>query len=160
MSNQIKNVQFSKKPIPIPVDYRPTYKIAHIVLILKLTCIGNKSSLLKLHLMNWALKNDNHKDQIINLINSNYNTDITVWGIEPAMNRALVFCVAENLCTMEGGKYKLTEKGDRFYTSIIVDKELFADEREFLTYIGKTKITEHRIETIANKWTLFNVKNQ
>lgn len=43
---EIKNIKFSKKPISIPVDYRPVYKIAQIVMILSITCIGNKSSLL------------------------------------------------------------------------------------------------------------------
>lgn len=155
---EIKNIKFSKKPISIPVDYRPVYKIAQIVMILSITCIGNKSSLLKLHLLSWALKDDKNKDEVLELIKSNYDTDIAVWGIEPALNRALLFCISENICTMESGKYLLTEKGADFF-KLIVGAEVFVEEFEFLNFVGKRKITDNRIESISNKWSLFNVKN-
>jgi len=155
---EIKNIKFSKKPISIPVDYRPVYKIAQIVMILSITCIGNKSSLLKLHLLSWALKDDKNKDEVLELIKSNYDTDIAVWGIEPALNRALLFCISENICIMENGKYLLTEKGTDFF-KLIVKAEVFVEEFEFLNFVGKRKITDNRIESISNKWSLFNVKN-
>ena len=155
---EIKNLQFSKKPIPIPVDYRPMYKISQIVMILSITCIGNKSSLLKLHLLNWALKNDKNKDEVLELIKDNYTSVMTVWGIEPALNRALLFCVAEDICIIEHGKYSLTQKGEAFF-KLIIDNDVFKEELEFLNFIGKRKITDNRIDSISNKWSLFNVKN-
>lgn len=155
---EIKNIKFSKKPISIPVDYRPIYKIAQIVMILSITCTGNKSSLLKLHLLSWALKDDKNKDEVLELIKSNYDTDIAVWGIEPALNRALLFCISENICTMENGKYLLTENGTDFF-KLIVNAEVFIEEFEFLNFVGKRKITDNRIESISKKWSLFNVKN-
>src|SRR6476660_2368019 len=101
--SNIQNLRFSKKPISIPPDYRPMFKIAEIVLILKLTGTNAKASLLKLHLLNWAMKNDKNKDEVIQFIRSNYASEITVWGIEPAMNRALLFCIAEGICSIEHG---------------------------------------------------------
>lgn len=157
-NSEIKNIKFSKKPISIPVDYRPIYKIAQIVMILSINCIGNKSSLLKLHLLSWALKDDKNKDEVLELIKSNYDKDIAVWGIEPALNRALLFCISENICIIENGKYLLTEKGTGFF-KLIVNAEVFIEEFEFLNFVGKRKITDNRIESISNKWSLFNVKN-
>ncbi|MEO4005274.1 hypothetical protein [Flavobacterium sp. CAU 1735] len=156
--SEIKDIKFSKKPISIPVDYRPVYKIAQVVMILSITCTGNKCSLLKLHLLSWALKDDKNKDEVLELIKNNYNADITVWGIEPALNRALLFCIAENICIMESGKYLLTKKGE-FFFKLIVKAEVFKEEFEFLNFVGKRKITDNRIESISNKWSLFNVKN-
>ncbi|WP_337968937.1 hypothetical protein [uncultured Flavobacterium sp.] len=155
---EIKDIKFSKKPISIPVDYRPMYKIAQIVMILSITCIGNKSSLLKLHLLSWALKDDKNKDEVLELIRNNYEIDIAVWGIEPALNRALLFCISENICIIENGKYILTKKGEDFF-KVIVKAEVFKEEFEFLNFVGKRKITDNRIESISNKWSLFNVKN-
>jgi len=157
--SDIQNLRFSKKPISIPADYRPIYKIAQIVLILKLTGTAGKASLLKLHLLNWAMKNDKNKDEIIHFIRSNYLSEITVWGIEPAMNRALLLCIAEGICSIENGKYKLEEKGNDFYKLLYNDSELFLEEKEFLTFVGKRHITDARIDSISQKWTLFNVKN-
>lgn len=155
---EIKNIKFSKKPISIPVDYRPMYKIAQIVMILSITCIANKCSLLKLHLLSWALKDDENKDKVLELIKNNYEPDIAVWGIEPALNRALLFCVAEGICIIEHGKYLLTKKGEEFF-KLIVKADVFKEEFTFLNFVGKRKITDNRIESISNKWSLFNVKN-
>jgi len=155
---EIKDLKFSKKPISIPVDYRPMYKISQIVMILSITCIGNKSSLLKLHLLSWALKDYKNKDEVLELIKNNYDTDIAVWGIEPALNRALLFCVSENICTIESGKYLLTKKGEEFF-KLIIKADVFKEEFDFLKFIGKKKITDNRIKSISNKWSLFNVKN-
>lgn len=155
---EIKNIKFSKKPISIPVDYRPMYKIAQIVMILSITCIGNKCSLLKLHLLSWALKDDENKDKVLELIKNNYEPDIAVWGIEPALNRALLFCAAEGICIIEHGKYLLTKKGEEFF-KLIVKADIFKEEFVFLNFVGKRKITDNRIASISNKWSLFNVKN-
>lgn len=156
--SEIKNIKFSKKPISIPVDYRPMYKIGQIVMILSITCIGNKCSLLKLHLLSWALKADENKDKVLELIKNNYEPDIAVWGIEPALNRALLLCVAEGICIIEHGKYLLTKKGEEFF-KLIVKADVFKEEFIFLNFVGKRKITDNRIESISNKWSLFNVKN-
>ena len=59
---------------------------------------------------------------------------------------------------MENGKYLLTEKGAEFF-KLIVKAEVFVEEFEFLNFVGKRKITDNRIESISNKWSLFNVKN-
>lgn len=158
--SDIKILRFSKKPISLPPDYRPMFKIAQIVLILKLTGTGGKASLLKLHLLNWAMKNDKNKDEVLNFVRSNYTSEITVWGIEPALNRALLYCIAENICSVEHGKYKLEDKGEIFFKQLSADKELFSVEKEFLSYIGKRHFTDARIDSISQKWTLFNVKNQ
>jgi hypothetical protein len=59
------NITFHRKPIPVPPEYRPLYKIAQIVLALKLSCKKHKASLLQLHLFSWALKNQENSDNIL-----------------------------------------------------------------------------------------------
>ena len=156
---KIKNITFSKRPISIPADYRPVYKIALIVLILKLTCRNESSKLLKLHLMSWALKSGNNQQQLLSLIISNFNTEFAVWGIEPSLNRAMQIAVAEKICKYEKGNYVLAEKGNLFFEKINDDKDLFHTEKSFLKQIGKNKITEKRLASLSNKWKIFNVKN-
>ena len=110
-----KNVlkfSFSKKPIPIPAEYRPVYKMAQLIFILKISCSGNKASLLKLHLLSWSIKNEKNREELTSLIHNNYNGNLKTWGVDPAVNRALIFCVAEKLCSVEKGKYLLTPKGN------------------------------------------------
>ena len=151
----IKKLSFAQRPIPIPADYRPMYKIALLVLILRLCCRAETSNLLKLHLFSWALSSDKNLSNLRNYVTSNFQSDFSVWGIDPALNRALQLAIAENICDVEGGKnYKLTEKGFRFYEMINADNELFEKEKTFLNFIGKSKITDKRINAMSNQWTI------
>ena len=151
----LKKLSFTQRPIPIPADYRPIYKIALLVLILRLCCRSETSNLLKLHLFSWALTSDKNLMKLREYVTSNFQTDFSVWGIEPALNRALQLAIAENICEVVNGKnYKLTEKGFKFYEMINSDKELFNNEKIFLNFIGKIKITDSRIDAMSKQWTI------
>ncbi len=147
-----EKITFSKKPISIPPEYRPSYSIALIVLILKKCCQGSKSSLLKLHLINWALKSPENKESLRKFILSNYTESSKTWGIEPSLNRALNYSVHEEICSIVKGKYELQEKGEKFYKKIIADTEHLEEEINFLNFLGKRKITDNRIDSIYKKW--------
>jgi|ERR1700741_3635499 len=156
----IKKLSFTKRPIPLPAEYRPMYKIALIVMILKYSCRAETSNLLKLHLLSWALASQKNMTELRDYITSNFKSDFSVWGIEPALNRALQLSVAENICDVINGKnYKLTEKGNKFFEMIKADKELFEVEKSFLTLIGKNTITDSRISSMTQKWSLFYAEN-
>lgn len=157
---QPRRVHFNKRPIPLPADYRPMYKIALIVLILKYACRSETSNLLKLHLISWSLVSEKNTEQLRRFIESNYKSDLSVWGIEPTLNRALQLAIAEKICeVIEGKKYKLTKKGNRFFEQINADSELLDKEKAFLVFIGKNTITDSRITAMTQKWTLFYVEN-
>lgn len=156
----IKKLSFTKRPIPLPAEYRPMYKITIIVMILKYSCRAETSNLLKLHLLSWALASQKNMTELRNYITSNFQSDFSVWGIEPALNRALQLAVAENICDIVKGKnYKLTEKGNKFFEMIKADAELFDIEKSFLSLIGKNTITDSRITSMTQKWNLFYVEN-
>jgi hypothetical protein len=151
-----EKITFSKKPISIPPEYRPSYSIALIVLILKICCQGSKSSLLKLHLINWALKSNENKDSLKKFVLSNYTESSKTWGIEPSLNRALNYSVHEEICSIENGKYLLLEKGEIFFSKIVENPEHLNEEIDFLNFLGKRKITDNRIDSIFKKWKTQN----
>ncbi|HEV7643740.1 MAG TPA: hypothetical protein VGO50_07300 [Pyrinomonadaceae bacterium] len=156
----IKKLAFHSRPIPIPVDYRPLYKIALITLILNFCCREEKSTLLKLHLFSWTLKSEENTQKLFDFINANFTSEFSVWGIEPALNRALQYAVADNICEVINGKYyKLTEKGAVFFQMIKKDKDLFVTEKAILQFIGKNKITDKRIGLMSKKWSKFYAEN-
>jgi hypothetical protein len=152
----IKKLSFKKRPIPLPAEYRPMYKIALIVMILKYCCRAETSNLLKLHLFSWALASQKNMKELRDFVKSNFSTDFSIWGIEPALNRALQLAVAENICEIVHGKnYKLTDKGNLFFKMIKDDLELFELEKSFLSFIGKNQITDNRINSMTKNWSLF-----
>lgn len=145
---------FKRKPIPIPIDYRPTYKIIIIILVLKICCNSETSSLLKLHLFSWALKSKKNMSQLKKYVESNYENEFEVWNIEPALNRALQYAVADKLCELTStSKYKLTDKGNRFYNTII-DSDVFEEELIFLKFLGKRKITDKILDEMTKQWKI------
>lgn len=143
---------FRKRKLPINADYRPLYKISIIILILKLVCNGNKSSLSKMHFFIWALKSKKHMDFISEIINTNKTDLIMSWGVEPALNKALLFGIGEGVFEFNGDKYKLTEKGNAFYIKIKKAGNIFTDEIHFLESLGKQKISEALLETLTQSF--------
>lgn len=157
-NHTIKHLSFVKRPIPIPPDYRPIYKIAQIAMILGFCCHGGKGSLLKLHLFSWALKTPENGDKLTLWVQSNFSSDFMVWGIEPTLNRGLQYAISEGICTKNNGKFELTSKGQSFLNIMNADNELFEKERDLLKSIGK-KISDAKIVELSKKWKLFYVEN-
>ncbi len=146
-------ITFSRKPIPVPPEYRPLYKIAQIVLALKLSCKKHKASLLQLHLFSWALKNQENSDSVLAHVRNPQEIPIDVWNLEPAINRALYFAVAEKLIeiALPKGDYLLTEKGHTFANLLLNDNSVLKSEKYFFALV-KSSITNTLVENIAKKW--------
>jgi hypothetical protein len=152
MSN-INNLTFHKRPIPVQPEYRPVYKIAQIVLILKKGCRKYKASLLLLHLHTWALKSKENEAILIKyLLNPNKN-ELNTLTFEPALNRALHFAQSEELITilLPQGHYVLTEKGHKFSELLLKDFSVLINEKAFFTMV-KYSLTETLVKKITQKW--------
>lgn len=146
-----RKITFKKKPIPLPAEYRPMYQISIIILVLKYCCRGNTSSLQKLHLFSWCLYSESSMAKLICLIENNYKTELSHWSIDPALNRALNYAVADGMCEMTTNqKYRLTKKGLAFVAKIETDDDLFRKEKAFLKQIGK-QITDEIVDKLTMK---------
>jgi hypothetical protein len=148
----IRNLSFTKRNISIPADYRPLYKIGHIVLILFIACRSSKASLMKLHFLCWAIKTNKNLSQVQRWMQNDFKSDYHIWGVEPTVNRALVYAVAEGFIVLSDGGYTLTDTGINLYKLMRKEKDLFFGEKEFLESIGKNGISEQRIKDLSSKF--------
>lgn len=148
----IKHLSFNKRDISIPADYRPLYKIGHIVLILFLGCRSNKATLMKLHFLCWSIKSDANLILVQQWISNNFRNDFHIWGVEPTVNRALMYAVAEGYITLNEGSYTLTDAGVNLYKLMKKDKDLYVKEKGFLEAIGKNGISEQKIKDLSSKF--------
>jgi len=148
----IKHLSFNKRDISIPADYRPLYKIGHIILILFLACRSNKATLMKLHFLCWSIKTDANLMLVQQWISNNFRNDFHIWGVEPTVNRALMYAVAEGYITLTEGSYALTDSGISLYKLIKKDKDLYLKEKVFLEAIGKNGISEQKIKDLSSKF--------
>lgn len=152
MEGTIHGLSFVKRDIPIPADYRPMYKIGHVLLILHICCRAGKASMMKLHFLSWAIKTKRNIAIVSEWVRNDFSNHLHVWGVEPTVNRALTFAVAEGLVFNVGGDFIISEKGISLIKSIMKDKEVFKKEKAFLITIGKSTITEQKVRELAGKF--------
>lgn len=145
----MSRLTFSRKPMPILAEYRPMYKISQVLLILYLSSRGKKSSLIRLHLISWVLKDESRKAILIESIKKE-KILFGVWGVDPSVNLAIQYAEAERLMIKDGTSYKLTTKGVNFCKCL--DSELvFPKDFNFLKSIGAS-VTEKMVNSIVDGW--------
>lgn len=78
------------------------------------------------------------------------NIDISVWGLDPTLNIALQFALAERLIEHSSTGVKLTKNG-KDYIAAIDKNDLFTKDIEYLKDIGKA-VTEDFIKKASDSW--------
>ena len=142
--------KFQSRPESIPPDFRPLWRIGLIVIVLKYTR-GNKSSLGRLHIFNWALINQENRPQLRLLIDEKISPDSLIIRIEPSLNRAIDLAIGQKLVELvSGNKIQLTEDGITFSEDLLSSNDIFVQEKIFLNKYGK-KITESIVQTLFKR---------
>lgn len=126
------------------------YKIGQILLILTIASRGNKSSLPRLQLFNWALKSAERQAQLVKAVESK-ELQVPAWGFDPALAIAVRIAIAEGLVAETSTGYEIAEAGEIFVKQILKDADLFGPERSFLSSLGKG-LTEGMVEATASSW--------
>jgi len=149
---------FDSKPIAVPYNYRISYKIAQLSLILYICCGRSGCSLIKLHMISVALGTDQEIQKLIKQTNDGL-VEIPVVRFDPAVNRALLYAIMEGIIIQQkDGKLKLSPLGKTYVICIIKQEDLMQRERCFLSKIS-TGITESMIQKIMTDWRYKNVAN-
>ena len=137
-----KPIRFTKRPNPVAPDFRPDWKVSLLLLILHVSSRGGKSSLTRLHTLNWAVRTKKHQNEFF----MTRTTDAPLFAFkvrfEPAFSRAIDLAAAAKLVNWVGGdRIELTPLGTAIAKSLLQQNEAFAPEVEFLERIGK-RVTE------------------
>ncbi|WP_096086715.1 hypothetical protein [Agaribacterium haliotis] len=145
----MSKIRFQRKPMPLIADYRPIYKIFQILSVLHYSSRGGKSSLIRLHLINWILKSPERKEQLATVIEDS-TIPFKVWGIDPALNFGLQFGVAQGLIEQNKDNYSITKEGKELMLKAKKEGQELP-ESTYLQRIGKG-ITETLVQGIVEKW--------
>lgn len=146
----MNRISFHRKPMPILAEYRPLYKITQVLLILYLCSRGKKSSLIKLHLFSWVMKDDKRKSILLASANKN-KILFGVWGVDPSVNYAIQYSLGEGLLERVGVSYKLSKKGESFISEIN-EGDVISGEYLFLKSLG-LRVTEGMVDEIVEAWS-------
>lgn len=153
-----EGVIFEAKPDAIPYNYRISYKISIICLLIHSCCGRRGCSLIKMHIIGSALSDNRFKQKLKKFLNSHLQYNLIV-RFDPALNRALEYAIADEMIVQQGnGTYKLSEKGKKLAKAISDDEEIFRSEKETLSEISLS-LTEERIKEISERWKYQNAEN-
>lgn len=157
----IKNygIVFDAKPDAVPYNYRISYKVSQICLILEKSCWGKSGcSPVKLHMISFALSSKEIMERLIDFTKSDY-TSPPIVRFDPAVNRAVSFAIADGLIFQAAnGKYVLTDKGKLLVSEIEKDPEVLAAEKQDLATLSK-KLTDEKIKRLSEVWRTTYAEN-
>ncbi|QNK58552.1 hypothetical protein [Paenibacillus sp. PAMC21692] len=149
---------FDAKPDAVPFNYRISYKIAQLILILEFTARGG-CSLMKLQMISTALSTTSDREKLWEFANNNTNS-YTVVRFDPAVNRAVKYAIAEGLLTQQkNGLFRLAKKGKEFMKIIMKDPNLLSSEKKYL-FLLSNKLTEEKIKELTSFWRYTNDKDK
>ncbi|WP_312104024.1 hypothetical protein [Pygmaiobacter massiliensis] len=152
-------IVFDAKPDAVPYNYRISYKVSQICLILDKSCWGKSGcSPVKLHMISFALSSKEIMQRLIDFTQSEYASPPIV-RFDPSVNRAVSFAIADELIIQAAnGKYVLTDKGKLLVSEIEKDSEVLVVEKQDLSSLSK-KLTEEKIKRLSEVWRATYAEN-
>lgn len=139
---------FRRQPVAIPGDLRPGWRIGLLVLLLKNCCRSGRTSLARLHVLNWAIRTAENRQALRLVIAGDLAPQTLVVRVEPFLNRAIDFAVAEGLVRRLGGsKLELAPQGKGLAEDIEKIAAAFTKEKQYIDEIGQ-KVSEAMVDKI------------
>jgi len=143
---------FRSRPEAIPGDLRPIWRIGIVILMLHLASRGDKASLAKIHVLNWAIQSKENQNSLLQIIDGKISPDTIIVRIEPSLNRALDYANGEGLIEFISGKnVHLTPQGKVTAHRLMTKDDLLTCEKNFFREIGKSNITEQFVAKLFSE---------
>ncbi|WP_353189886.1 hypothetical protein [Pandoraea pnomenusa] len=142
-------LEFNVRPSTVLPDHRPLFKITQLLLVLLLASRGRKSSLVRLQLFNWVLKDDARREKLVSAAKSQ-EIDFPAWGLDPAVQKAMTLAAADGLIVATAKSVALTRKGSDLCELALTEK-LYDADASYLRGL-RTSITEKMVDNIVEKW--------
>jgi len=139
---------FRRRPVALPGDLRPTWRIGLLTLLLSHCCRQQRSSLTRLHVLNWAVRSEANLQDLTALIEGRLSPDQLIVRFDPAFNRAIDFAIGERLVQrVDGSRIELAEPGKAFAEVISADPVVYVTEKKLIGTI-KQRASETLVDNI------------
>lgn len=132
---------FKKRPLDLPGDLRPNWRVPLLLMMLHYCCRGGKSSLYKLHLLNWTMRDQKRQDALLSSLTNAPQYEGICVQVEPSFIQAILYGAGEGLLErLDNSRVKITDAGVAFVKEI-EKAECLTVEKQFLKLVG-LKLTE------------------
>lgn len=144
------DVKFAPKARPVPYNYRISYKVSQLCLILNICSTRGGCSFAKLHLLAAALLSESEFNRILDVCNHTVDYVMPVIHFDPSVTAALQFAIADGFIAQNTNKtIRLTDKGKSFCKKIMDDSDLMCHEKARLKQIGN-RLTNEKVKLISD----------
>lgn len=141
-------VIFRKRPVSVPADLRPLWRIYILLLFLRKCCRQNRSSFARLHVLSWAVLLPENRESLLAVVNDEQSPDSIIIRVEPSLNRAVDYAIGAGLIRRENGnRFMLTPTGITAADQIEEQDDCLTEEKAFMDKLGK-KITETLVDEL------------
>lgn len=148
----LRRFSFQRRPTPVPGDLRVAWRVALILLMLG-SSRSNRASLAKLHILNDAVRSDQHGRLKAALAGAHRDLPWS-FRVEPAFARAIDFVVGERLAiwTKATGRaaLQLTKVGVKAVEAVMGLQDALVTERAIVSDLAKA-ITEATVATLLGE---------
>lgn len=154
------DIVFDPKAEAVPFNYRISYKVSLICLIIGKCCGKRGCSAIKLQMINAAVNTEFARKELLSLTNQVSLSEATLVRFDPAISRAINYAMADELIFRQGnGLLRLSGKGKLLLQEIYNNNDLMIIEKEFFSELSD-KLTEEIIETISLNWRQHDVDDK
>jgi hypothetical protein len=144
------DIVFDAKPDAVPYNYRISYKVSQLCLIMHICGWRDACSLIKLHMISFALFSQENMRRLIKFTEGMGN--IPLVRFDPAVNRALAYAIAYGFIEQQKtDNFKLTDHGKKLAEQIMLVSDLMVTEISDLKILAKN-LTEGKIKELVEKW--------
>lgn len=162
MNNRVieNDIIFDAKVDAVPFNYRISYKVSLVILIIGKCCGRKGCSAIKLQMISSASATFKKRNELLESVQLSYLAESTLVRFDPAISRAINFALADELIYRQAnGLFRLTTIGKKLLTFIYNDKELMVVEKNFFSDLSN-QLTEEMIENFSGNWRINqNVEN-
>lgn len=149
---EYSDIVFDAKPDAVPFNYRISYKVTQLCLILRICGRKDSCSQIKLHMISFALISKDYMQKLVDFAEG--RSCIPIVRFDPSVNSALNYAVAYGLIEQQkNAKYNLSKRGRQFVEQILIVGDLMVVEINELKSITK-KLTESKINEIVDRWRI------
>jgi len=132
---------FKKRPLDLPGDLRPNWRVPLLLMMIRYCCRGGKSSLYKLHLLNWMMRGQQRQDALLSSLTNVPRYEGIRVQVEPSFIQAILFAAGEGLLErLDNSRVRITDAGVALVKEV-EGAECLTNEKHFLQLVGM-KLTE------------------
>jgi hypothetical protein len=105
---------FLRRALPVPAELRASWVVPLVPAMLKNCCRGGRSSILRLHVLNWAARSDENEEVLRGAIDGHVPPSSVLVRFDPVLNRGVDLARGFGLVTVTGGdRVEITLRGEQ-----------------------------------------------